>query len=101
MMWRSDSVNRTVVDLSLSFLIALSFYNPMGCASLPRSNEVSWRRQLKRLSKGNAEGAIRARTPVGRDHRRLWSTYSVGIFMERLSKQRKQRIFRRICGEHS
>jgi hypothetical protein len=26
---RSDSVNRTVVDLSLSFLIAVSFYNPI------------------------------------------------------------------------
>ena len=27
MIWRSDSVNRTVVDLSLSFLVTMSFYN--------------------------------------------------------------------------
>jgi len=27
MVWKSDSVNRTVVDLSLSFLITVSFYN--------------------------------------------------------------------------
>ena len=38
-MWRSDSVNRTVVDLSLSFLMAVSFYKPIECVSLPRSNE--------------------------------------------------------------
>jgi len=31
-----------------------------------------------------------ARVPVGRDHRRVWSTYSVWVFMERLSRQRKQ-----------
>lgn len=27
MIWTSDSVNRTVVDLSLSFLVTVSFYN--------------------------------------------------------------------------
>jgi hypothetical protein len=37
MKWRSDSVNRTVVDLSLSFFIAGSFYIPINCVS--RSNE--------------------------------------------------------------
>jgi hypothetical protein len=38
-MSRSDSVNRTVVDLSLSFFIPVSFYNPINCVSLPRSKE--------------------------------------------------------------
>jgi hypothetical protein len=37
-------LNRTVVDLSLSFLIAVSFYNSINYVSLPRSNEG--RRQL-------------------------------------------------------
>src|SRR6185295_17175768 len=31
-----------------------------------------------------------AREPVGRDHRRVSSTYSVWVFMERLPRQRKQ-----------
>ena len=32
-------MNRTVVDLSLSFFIPVSFYHPINCVSLPRSNE--------------------------------------------------------------
>ena len=39
-------MNRTVVDLSLSFLVTVSFYSPDEFVSLLTSNEETWRRQL-------------------------------------------------------
>ena len=39
-------MNRTVVDLSLSFFGTVSFYGPMDSVSLPTSNEGTCKRQL-------------------------------------------------------
>lgn len=39
-------MNRTVVDLSLSFLVTVSFYSPDEFVSLSTSNEGTCKRQL-------------------------------------------------------
>ena len=39
-------MNRTVVDLSLSFFIPVFFLRPINCVSLPRSNEGKEEGQL-------------------------------------------------------
>ena len=46
MIWKSDSVNRTVVDLSLSFLGTVSFYNAYALRVIAREQRSDQERQL-------------------------------------------------------